>query len=376
MKSFKKGIIGNIKVKNRIFRSAVYEGMAQNGKVTDKMKNFYQELSAGGTGLIITGFMSFAETDNPSPSAVYIGDESNIDQLKEITDIVHNNDSKIVAQLAHCGSQLLHPLQKDAEVFAPSEVIDPVSQITPKAFETKDLRKLAEEFGDAALRAKNAGFDGVQIHAAHGYLLSRFLSPAFNKRTDEYGGTYENNTRIIVEILNNIKLQCGILFPVWVKLNCSDFAKDNNGLDYEGFAAAAKMLSDNGINAIEVSGGLMAGANHSPSRSKKHEAYHLEYAKQIVSELDCPVILVGGLRDIDTIENILSKTRIEAVSMARALIREPDLINRWMDGKKDKAQCISCNGCFNPKGTKCFFHLDDAQKEEQKKIMSFMKKLG
>jgi 2,4-dienoyl-CoA reductase-like NADH-dependent reductase (Old Yellow Enzyme family) len=373
MKAFEGAKIGGINVKNRIFRSATHENMAKSGRVSPAMTTMYKNLSEGEIGLIITGYMNFSESDNPFPQTMSIGNDDVIPELKALTDMVHENCTRIVAQLSHLGSQLTYA--PSGPVFAPSDAIDPINGIQPEPFSVDQIQKLVKEFGEAALRAKKAGFDGVQIHGAHGYLLSKFLSPVYNKRTDDYGGSPLKNARIIVDILKEIKTQCGKDYPVWVKLNCSDFGRNGEGLTFDDFLIAVKEIADNGIDAIEVSGGTMTG-EHSPCRSKKHENYHLNYAKKLTKTVDTPVILVGGFRNIETIESVLSETALEAVSMCRPLIREPGLVKRWMGGERKIAACVACNGCFNPNGTRCYFELEGEEKANQKEIMKIINSMS
>ena len=370
MNVFETATIGGIEVRNRIFRSATHESCAlPGGHVSPSLTKTYQALSEGGVGLIITGFFSFSAIDNPSGATVLIDSDEKVPELKELTDMVHENGAKIIPQLAHVGSQLSYPPTK--EVFAPSAVTDPINGIQPKPFTTEQIQLLITEFGQAALRAKQAGFDGVQLHGAHGYLLSKFLSPVYNKRTDEYGGSPEKNAKIIVDILKEIKSRCGKDFPVWIKLNGSDFSKEAEGYDQTGFLIAARLLADNGIDAIEVSGGTMTGA-YSPCRSKKHEAYHLDLAVKLKKEVDLPLILVGGLRSIEKIEEVIHTPEIDAVSLSRPLIKEPDLVKSWASGLRKESTCIACNGCFNPNGTCCMFTLEGDALKAQKKMVKIL----
>ncbi len=370
-KTFEKALIGGIKVKNRIFRSATYEGTAKEGKISEQMLEMHRNIAKRGAGLIITGNVGFSKSDNHGERLVVISDDSSIPGLKKLTEAVHQH-AKIITQINHAGPQLF--FKPDGPVYGPSEIADPISGIVPTPFTQEQIKNLITEFGDAAVRAKKAGFDGVQIHGAHGYLLSKFLSPAFNTRIDDYGGSPIKNARIILEILSEIKTRCGKDYPVWIKLNCSDFHPTDNGLNEEGFLIIAKELAKNGIDAIEVGGGSFAG-KHAPSRSKIHKAYHLEYAKTLTAEVTVPVILVGGLRSIDIIDQIISETDISAISMSRPLVREPGLIKRWGEGDRKDAECIACNGCYNPNGTKCFFELGAEEKIVQKEIMKFMASL-
>jgi 2,4-dienoyl-CoA reductase-like NADH-dependent reductase (Old Yellow Enzyme family) len=372
-KAFAPARVGGIDVKNRIVRSATHEGTAKDNTVSDGILAMHRDLAEGGVGLIITGYVCVSKTDNPGPTTVTATFDSCIDGLRTWADTVHGYGSKIVAQLNHATTQIFSKPQ--GTVYGPSAVADPVTGITPVPFTTEQVKELVREFGDAAYRLKTAGFDGVQIHGAHGYLVNRFLSPAFNTRDDEYGGSPENNRRLAIEILSAIKSRCGADFPVWIKLNGSDFAKDGKGFDRDMFLALSRDLAENGINAIEVSGGTLFG-EHSPSRPKSHTAYHLDFARDLLKTVDVPVILVGGLRNINTIETLLSETGIQAVALSRSLIREPALVNRWMNGDLRDAECVSCNGCFNPKGTRCFFHLSEDEKAFQKRLMKLMGAMG
>jgi 2,4-dienoyl-CoA reductase-like NADH-dependent reductase (Old Yellow Enzyme family) len=359
--------IGNIEVKNRFIRSATHESMAQDGHVSENIINMYKDLSEGGTGLIITGYLSFASSDSHSPSTMRISDDEFIPGLAELTKTAHDLGTKVVAQINHSGSQLFSKPKN--RVLAPSDVVDPVNGIKPEPFSKEEIDSFIKEFGKASLRAKKADFDGVQIHGAHSYLLSKFLSPKYNTRNDEYGGNIENNTKIIVEIIKEIKKQCGNDFPVWIKLNGSDF--EENGITDKDFYKVCEIISKNGIDAIEVSSGVPTG-KFGPSRTIKHKAYNFDFAKNIASNLKTDTIVVGGLREIDLIENILKDSEIKGVSLSRALVREPDLIKRWEQGKREPARCVACNGCYNPKGTKCFFTLNDEEKKFQKKVMKLM----
>jgi len=361
--------VGGIEVKNRIIRSATQEIMAIDRKVTNKMIDMYEGLAKGGVGLIITGYFTFSKTDNQLPSTISIENDEAIPLLKVLVEKAHSNGTKIVAQLAHQGSQILQ--QTNEFVYGPSEIVDPFNSIKPKALKPDQIEIIVNEFGKAALRAQKAGFDGVQIHAAHGYLLSKFLSPFFNKRTDQYGGSPEKNTKIVVDILKEIKCKCGKDFPVWIKLNSEDFGYEQESLSFESTLLTSKILDDQKIDAIELSGGTPAG-KQSSSRSIEHEAYHYEYAIKLSSTIDTPVFLVGGCRDIEKIESILCHSNINAVSLSRALIREPEIINRWKNGDSTKAKCVACNGCFNLNGVTCIFNLNE---EKRKAQQIFLKQL-
>jgi 2,4-dienoyl-CoA reductase-like NADH-dependent reductase (Old Yellow Enzyme family) len=207
-----------------------------------------------------------------------------------------------------------------------------------------------EAFAMAARRAKIAGFDGVQIHGAHGYLLSEFISPKFNHRTDEYGGSIENRARLPLAVLQAIREAVGADYPVLIKLNCKEFVDD--GLQPEEFVQVGKMLADAGIDAIEVSGGLPVSPKTRPSQlginREEKEAYFQEEAKALRKETDVTIILVGGNRSFHIAERLVVEGVADYISMSRPFIREPRLINRWKAGDLTKAACLSDNMCFKP----------------------------
>jgi len=354
-KVFEKINLGGIEVNNRIVRSATAEVMADlNGYMTQNILNMYSDLCEGNIGLIITGLTEIVE-GTFTHTMMKIHDDSYIEGLKKLTDLVHSKGNKIVSQLVSHGSQLL--ADTGYIPFSPSGIEMEGSPVQSREITKEEIKKVVGNFGDAALRAKKAGFDGVQIHAGHGYLFSRFLTPLFNKRTDEYGGCIENRGRIILEAYENIRKKCGKDFPIFIKMNVCDFLEED-GLTFEDGKKLAKILSDVGMNAIEITGGLSI-SKHSPSRvrikSKDEEAYHREFASEIAKTVDSPVIVVGGFRSLDVIEEVINDTEIAAVSLSRPFIIEPNLVTRWIEGDTKKSKCISCNKCYNINGTSCVF---------------------
>jgi 2,4-dienoyl-CoA reductase-like NADH-dependent reductase (Old Yellow Enzyme family) len=213
-----------------------------------------------------------------------------------------------------------------------------------------DIQAILEAFGAAAARAKEAGFDGLQIHSAHGYLLSQFLSPAFNKRTDEYGGSVENRAKLLLAVLRRVRDDVGADFPVLVKMNSQDFL--DGGLTLEDSLKVGTLLQEGGIDVIELSGGTLISGKLNPSRmgikSEDKEAYFREAAKAFKEALRVPIIMVGGIRSFDLAERLVEKGYADYVSMSRPFIREPDLVKRWASGDLRKAACISDNQCFGP----------------------------
>jgi 2,4-dienoyl-CoA reductase-like NADH-dependent reductase (Old Yellow Enzyme family) len=261
---------------------------------------------------------------------------------------VHENGGKIVMQLAHAGFFANAKLTGQTPL-APSNV-EGFAKTPRKEMTVEDIREIVKSYGFAAKRAQNAGFDGVQIHAAHGYLLSQFLSPAFNRRNDAYGGNIRHRARAVVEVLQQIRQSVGQKYPVLIKMNCRDFIE--NGLVLEDSLEVGRMLVSEGIDAIELSGGVLVGGKLSPSRmgikSEEKEAYFQDDARAFKEKLHVPLILVGGNRSFQVAERLIDEGIADYISICRPLIREPDLINRWRAGDLSKAACVSDNMCFRP----------------------------
>ncbi|MBQ7705768.1 MAG: NADH:flavin oxidoreductase [Selenomonadaceae bacterium] len=322
----------NLQLKNRLIRSATWEGIADSdGCIDEKTYKIYSELAKGGVGAIITGFTSVAIEDFYFGGMMRLSDDRLIPQYQKLTEIVHAENCPIISQLA-LGAYYRKFDEIDTNELEPAEV-----------------GVVIRKFIDAAKRAEAAGFDGVQIHAAHFFFLSKFISPLFNQRGDNYGGNTENRTRILFEILQGIKNNCPKLH-VTIKINCSDFA--SGGLnEFESFAIC-KSLATAGIDSIEVSGngtsirGIRAGVN---------EGYFSEFAARLANEIKIPVICVGGWRSKNVMEKILNETKIAALSLSRPLICEPDFPKKLQRGETEISKCISCNACYSTPAHRCIF---------------------
>ena len=341
--------INGMKLSNRFVRSATWEGMAaEDGACTPRLIDLMAGLAQGGVGLIISSHAYVLREGQATPWQLGIYKDELVSGLKDMTDAVHENNGKVVAQLAH-GGYYAHPKLIGKTPKAPSDAR--VLSNTPREEMTPDdIQQVIKAFEAAAQRAKDAGFDGIQIHSAHGYLLSEFLSPAFNQRTDEYGGDIRNRTRAHMAVLQGIRQVVGEDYPVLIKINCQDFIE--NGLSAEDSLQAAKMLTAEGIDAVELSGGILSSPKLSPSRlgikSEDQEAYFQEDARKFKSQIEVPLILVGGNRSFAVAEGLVQDGVADYISMSRPFIREPDLINRWKSGDLSKAACVSDNMCFGP----------------------------
>jgi 2,4-dienoyl-CoA reductase-like NADH-dependent reductase (Old Yellow Enzyme family) len=346
---FKHTQINGLELSNRFIRSATWEGLAaENGGCTPELVKLMGELARGRVGMIITGHTYVHPAGQATTRQLGVDNDGRIDGLREMTAAVHAEGGRIIMQLAHGGLRADPQLTKTAP-FGPSTgeglIKSPGREMT-----TDDIHQVVRLFGQAAQRAKAAGFDGVQIHTAHGYLLSQFLSPAFNQRSDPYGGTVENRSRIVVEVFESIRKAVGPDYPVLIKINSEDFIKQ--GLPMDDFLQVAARLDAAGIDAVEVSGGTFLSGPMVPFRREitfeRDQAYFRKATRALKKMSKLPVILVGGIRSYLLAERLVTEGVTDYISMCRPFIREPMLIKRWQSGDLRKATCISCNGCFGP----------------------------
>ncbi len=356
---FESTSIGKMVLANRFIRSATWEGLAnEDGSVTSRLNDISEQLSRGGIGLIITGHAYVSPEGQATPWQLGIYSDKLLPGLTEMTKIVHGTGGRIVMQLAHAGLHAASSLSK-LDPIGPSPV-EKESQLVGKEMTQKDIKKTIEAFSNAAVRARTADFDGVQIHGAHGYLLSQFLSSFFNKREDEYGGDIGNRARLILEVLEAIRKAAGPDFPVLIKLNSEDFL--NESFTVGDMLQTAAILEEAGIDAVEMSGGTVISGRKIPSRAIKPdsgepEVYYEAAASQFKKKVRTPLILVGGMRTFETAKRLVNEGVTDYIAFSRPLIREPGLVNRWKSGDRRAVLCISDNGCFKPgfdgKGVHC-----------------------
>ncbi len=351
---FDPGSIGTLTLKNRMIRSATWEGMcAPDGRPTDKLTEYYCTLTKGGIGLIISGYTYIRPEGKQNPGKMGLYNADFKDSFKKLTRAVHKQGGQIAVQLVHAGGQA-DPKSAGRQPVAPSKIKKGFYRQEPMELSVLEIEAISDAFAQSAKRAKDWGFDAVQIHGAHGYLVNQFLSPLTNQRTDAYGGTLENRCRFLFDVYDKIRAKVGKAFPVFIKLNAADFVE--NGLSKEDGIAIAKKLSQAGIDAIEVSSGTAASKDMGPARKKidtpDKEAYNLKLARDIKAVVSCPVISVGGFRSLDMAQQAVEEHGIDFIAMSRPLIRQPDLPNLWANNNADACDCISCNKCFMPGLTK------------------------
>ena len=345
---FEETAIKGMVLRNRLIRSATWEGMCDlDGRPSEKLINWYRDLAQGGIGLIITGY-AYVRPDgkhNTGQMGIYTHDFA--DDYRHMTHAVHDAGGKIAIQLVHGGGQS-NAKTAGRKPLAPSAVkVDQFPEM-PEELAKDEIDKIVAAFGKAAFRAKLWGFDAVQLHGAHGFLINQFLSPLTNRRTDAYGGSMGNRCRFLLDVYRKVRETVGADYPVLIKLNATDFVE--GGLEIDDAIYAAQKLAEAGIDAIEVSAGTPASGEKSPVRVKitnpKKEAYNLELACRIKKAVNCPLIVVGGFRSYKVVEKAIRDYGIDYIAMSRPLIREPGLANRWLQGNHNPARCISCNSCF------------------------------
>ena len=318
---FDKTEIKDLKLKNRLFRSATWEALAdENGHFDEEIYRIYDELAVGGVGCIISGFTSVSDRDQYFGGMARLSNDGLIAEHKRLTDTVHAHDVPIIAQLA-------------LGEYQNKEI---------RELNDSDIDTIRKMFIKAADRAVLAGYDGVQIHAAHGFFLSRYISPAHNRRA--------NPEQLIIDIAKAVRERHPDMH-ITMKINSSDFTF--GGLDENGSMRIC-LASAPYLDSIEVSGN---GTSVAGIRAGVNEAYFKRFALALAEKVDIPVILVGGHRSVDNMNNVLNEGKIEYLSLSRPLIREPDLIDRWQNGECSPAKCVSCNMCYRTPAHKCIFRL-------------------
>lgn len=357
---FQSGTIGTLQLRNRILRSATSETMASAaGEVSHELEMLYATLARHEVGGIFTGQMFCAERGRFGFRQTGIDRDELIPGLVRVTESVHRYSGKIFAQLAHAGNQ---SLATDISLLAPSAGANAMTGRTASAASEEEVWEAVEAFGAAAARAVQAGFDGVHIHAANGYLISSFMSPLSNKRDDDWGGSPEARDRLPIEVVRRVRAAVPPSFPVTVKLGVVDGLPD--GLDLEESARRARRLVEHGVDAIEVSSNLAtsysfsarpyAGVTrrralgdlliHRLLARPRPEAYFQPLAARMKAEVPTAVILSGGLRRRETMEAVLLAGNADFVALGRPFIRQPDLVERLMAGSNE-VTCTSCNIC-------------------------------
>lgn len=356
---FEKTEIGPMSLKNRLWRSATWMNMAEaKGHLTDRLEQVYLTLARGGVGTIITGYAFVLEEEQPNPGMLGIYDDSFIPEYRAMNEKIRAEGANIIMQIVYGGSCTANE-PENRTIWGPSAVPHPLYKVVPTEMTKENIKTVVTAYASAARRVKASGFNGVQLHGAHTYLLSQFLSPYYNRRNDEYGGVIENRARIIFETLEAVTKEVGTDYPVFIKMHCSD-DWDDNGLTETESLFVAKELEKRKISGIEFSGGNLDMKNYpnaGPARNgllkSENQSYFAEKTARIADHLNIPVISVGGHRDPKKMERMLNTSSIDYFSLSRTLLSEPDLINRWHGGDLTKPRCVACNKCRTREGNVC-----------------------
>jgi len=376
---FAPGQLGPVTIRNRFVKAATFEGMAPKNVVTDRLIDYHRAVAAGGVGMTTLAYCAVSPDGRGAPGEIIVRDEA-VDGLRRFTDAMHELGAAASIQLGHAG-----PVAAGIGMrgLAPSRVFAPQAVKFTRAATDDDLARVTDDFASAAARAVSAGFDAVELHFGHGYLVSSFLSPKLNKRSDRWGGSVENRARLARQVALRVRDAVGDRAAVIAKLNMADGVR--GGLWVEESIDVARLLeADGALDALELTGGssfqnpmylfkgpapvhemaavfpplLRVGLKLTAKKFFKEypfeEAYFLPYARQFRDAVDMPLILLGGINRLETVRDALAEG-FAFVAMGRALLREPDLIARWQKGEAGEALCIHCNKCMPTiyRGTHC-----------------------
>ena len=342
-KLFTPGKIGGLEIPNRIMRSATAERMAdQAGYPREQFYDFYRELAAGGVGLIVTGHMYVHTSGKCHPEMTGIYEDEQVAGLAKLAEVIHSEGSKVVVQINHGGMQCA----KEAVdgTIAPSAISEDFLQQPAREMTVDEIEMLVDAYAQAARRVKQAGFDGVQLHGAHGYLINQFISPYVNKRDDEWGGDFYRRTHFLRTVCKAVRDQIGPTYPMLIKFGMQDGV--DGGLTAEEGADVIALMADMGLDGIEISGGMRAPNSKKGIRRPEEEAYFRPLVQKARKVTNLPMALVGGLRTRRVMEDVLSSGDAEFVSLCRPLISEPDFPKLLEAGIQDKSRCISSNNCW------------------------------
>jgi 2,4-dienoyl-CoA reductase-like NADH-dependent reductase (Old Yellow Enzyme family)/thioredoxin reductase len=328
-------------------------GMAdKDGNPTDETISYYEERARGGVGLIILGALKVNDEHGTIEAhQLSIAHDENTNLLKKLVDTIHQYDTKVFAQLAHPGRQTFSILNEGRSLVAPSPIPCVVCRQETRALTVKEIKEIIQDFVRGAARLKDSGIDGVELHAAHGYLINQFLSPYTNKRTDEYGGCFENRMTFITEIIQGIREKCGKNYPISVRLSVDEFLKDfgikEEGIILEEGVKISKYLENLGVDAINVSSGVYTTTNTIIEPISYEQGWRKHLSKAVKEAVNIPVIGANVIRKASFAESLLEEGVVDFVALGRGLIAEPKWVNKVKDHReKEIHPCISCLNCI------------------------------
>jgi 2,4-dienoyl-CoA reductase-like NADH-dependent reductase (Old Yellow Enzyme family) len=362
--------LGPVTLRNPIVKAATFEGLAHRGLVTDALVDYHEAVASGGVGMTTLAYCAVSNDGRGAPGEIVVSDEA-LPGLARLAEVVHRQRAAASIQLGHAGPVATGTGHKG---LAPSRVFAPQAMRYTRAATDDDLHRVVQAFVDAARRSVDAGFDALELHFGHGYLISAFLSPKLNRRSDRWGGTVENRARLARQVASEVRAAVQNQVAVIAKFNMADGVPGGLWLD-ESLAIAQLLASDGTLDALELTGGssfenpmyLFRGeapiaemAETFPRALRPafkltakrfmreypfEEAYFLPYARQFRDAVSMPMILLGGVNRLDTVERALGEG-FALVAMGRALLREPDLVRRWQSGDAGDGRCVHCNKCM------------------------------
>ena len=318
---------GKLKSKNRLVMPPMATAKSdEDGSLTKDILDYYNEKSEGGyIGLIIIEHSFVCKQGKASDRQLSISKDSDVDKLKELANIIHKNGSKAVMQINHAGSAASKTVT-GIDVLGPSAVSNPFKSDTiPKELSIEEIKDIISQFKNAALRVKEAGFDGVEIHSAHGYLLNQFMSPLTNKRTDQYGGNLQGRIKLHLDIIKEVRSSVGQEFPILLRLGASDYME--GGTTIEDSIASAKEFEKAGLDMLDISGGFCRYSL--PGHSE--QGYFAPLSKAIKESVSIPVIVAGGITDVNVAEEILSDDKADLIGVARAILKDSKWAKKAME---------------------------------------------
>ncbi len=378
--AFQPGQLGPITIRNRIIKAATFEGQTPKGQVTDGLVDFHSRVAAGGVGMSTVAYLAVSPEGRTARGCILLGEET-LPGLRRLTDAIHAEGAAAAAQLGHAGP-VANAKSNRAPALAPSRHFGMMGSVA-HAITEAEIARVTSDYEKGAGVAVKAGFDSLEIHLGHNYLLSAFLSPKLNKRKDGWGGTIENRARFARQAVEAVRRGAGDKVAVTAKLNMVDGVPGGLWLD-ESVEVARMLEADGHLDALELTGGSslanpmylfrgdapleefgatlppalkagfrLLGKRFMPSYPFE-EAFFLPYARQFRDALTMPLILLGGINRLDTIERAID-LGFPFVAMGRALLREPDLVNKLEKGSSSESLCIHCNKCMPTiySGTRC-----------------------
>jgi|TARA_B100002003_G_scaffold239117_1_gene258124 2,4-dienoyl-CoA reductase-like NADH-dependent reductase (Old Yellow Enzyme family) len=340
-----------MEIQNRFVRSATYFGLADaNGCIGDTSVQLMKALAANRVGLIMSGYAYVNRTGQVFADMNGIDADEQIPGYQRMTHAVHDEGGRICMQIAHGGVASTAAVARGERHLVVSARDARAGSSVKTVMSDADIESIIDDFGQAARRVQEAGFDGVQIHGAHGYLVTQFLSPSSNRRDDRWGGSLQNRMRFVLEVVRAIQRNVTADFPIMIKLGCRDYLDAGQGFTIEEGAEVAAALEREGVCFIEVSHGVGGRAFSKVSRGKEskpiREAYLVPDAEIIRQATTVPLAVVGGMRSLPVMESVLEAGTADCIALCRPLIRQPDLVQRWAEGYAQPADCVSCFACL------------------------------